>query len=141
MADYAPTASQVKLISGSKGSGTAGATITAGQWLYRDAYTQKLLLADANVTAAAAASVGVALNGASDGQEVDFAGPGSVVDYGAAAAVPAGKVLILSDTAGNATPHTDATTPATGEFGTVLAVGIGNNRILVICAASGVAAA
>lgn len=141
MADLAITASQVKHVSGPKGSGKAGATVTAGQGVYLDAYTQKVLLADANVSAAAAAMSGVALNGASDGQEVDYAMPGAIVDMGAGAAPAAGKIWIVSDAAGGWSPHTDVTTPAVGEFCTVGFVGIGNNRVLVIGAASGVAAA
>lgn len=50
-------------------NGIAGATITAGQWVYKDAATGKYLLADANsATEAARQARGVALNGAAINQ-------------------------------------------------------------------------
>lgn len=141
MADLSITAAQVKLVSGPKASGTSGATLTGGMGVYLDSYTKKLLGAIAT-SAAAAAAVGVLLTAAaSDGQEADYALPGAVVDMGAGAAPAAGKIWIVGASAGAWSPHTDATTPNTGEFCTVGILGIGNNRVLVICVASGVAAA
>lgn len=140
MADYTITATQVKHVSGPKGSGVLGETATRGMPIYLDATTGKLLKAVA--TSAAASDVeGLLLADGSDGSHVAYAKDGAVVDLGAGAAVPAGKILVLSGTAGGISPHTDATTPATGEFATTLGNGIGNNRVQLKFCATKVAAA
>src|SRR4051812_4215713 len=75
-----------------KRSGIAGATITAGQWVYEDSSaSNKFKLADADASLATAGVVGVALHGASDGQpltidtEDDDFTPGGTMSLSAAA--------------------------------------------------------
>ena len=68
MADLTITAANVALESGTQATGTAGATITQGQPLYKDSTdSNHLKPTDADV-AASAACVGIALSAASDGQ-------------------------------------------------------------------------
>lgn len=71
MADISVTASAVLAAADARVvKGTAGATITAGQAVYRDT-DRKFKLADANnASATVRAAVGIALNGASDGQPI-----------------------------------------------------------------------
>jgi hypothetical protein len=74
MADISITAaSVVPSTNAVKRTGTAGATITAGQLVYKDASdSNKIKLAD-NDASAAATVVGIALNGASSGQPITYA--------------------------------------------------------------------
>lgn len=80
MADISITAANV--VKGSNAvveAGTAGAAITAGQVVYKDAADGKYKLADADgATAAAKAPRGIALNGASDGQPLSIIRSGDV---------------------------------------------------------------
>lgn len=140
MADLSITATQVKRITGTPRWGTAAETITAGQPVYID--DGKLRPAVAT-SAYAADAVGVALNGGAVDQPIEYLllEQGAVIDLGAAAAAAAGKIYVVSGSAGGLSPHTDATTPATGEYATVVGVGIGNNRVALGKIASGVAAA
>ncbi len=87
--------------------GTAGASITAGQMVYLDATDNKYKLADANLSSAAAATVGVSLHAASNGQplRIQTSGP---ITIGATVAV--GTVYVLSGTAGGIAPAADLTT-------------------------------
>ncbi len=82
-------------------SGTAGATITAGQVVYLDeATTGQWLLADADSAAAAArgsGKIGIALNGAADGQPLKIQTDGDVT---IGATMTAGLDYYLSPTPG-----------------------------------------
>lgn len=109
MADIAITAASVlKSTSSVIEGGTAGATITAGQTVYKDASdSNKVKLADANASDATAACVGIALNGAASGQPISFATSGP---YTAGGTLTAGAVYVLSATAGAIAPVADLTT-------------------------------
>jgi hypothetical protein len=106
MADLSITAGNVLKTSGSVTNGIAGATITAGQSVYLDTTTNKWKLAQCDGTAAEAGSggIGVALNGASDGQplQVLTAGP-----YNPGATVTVGQTYVVPRTAGNIAPISD----------------------------------
>lgn len=114
------TASQVQPGSGvATKEGTAGATITAGQCLYLDSATDTLKLADANGTAAVATCVGIALNGASSGQPVEYQSVGSIT-LGAGASMTVGEIYLVSTTAGSIMPEADISTQ--NDYVTVLGV-------------------
>ena len=124
MADYAVTASQVLLISGSPIYAVAGGAVTAGDPVYLDPATGKYLRADANGTAtvAGASGGGLALSTAdADGSQLVVAGPGCVVNVGAGAAIIVGAVVVVSATAGKLAPTADITTA--GHFRTVVGIG------------------
>lgn len=111
MADISITAANV--IAGSnakKRAGIAGATITAGQIVYLDqASTGKWLLADADGASAAirgGETVGIALNGASDGQPIDVQTEGDITIGGT---LTAGTAYYLSDDPGGICPLADVT--------------------------------
>jgi hypothetical protein len=104
--------------------GIAGATITAGQVLYVDTAADNVLkLADADVLASAAVA-GIALNGAATGQPVEYveADP----DFTPGATTVAGTTYYLSTTAGAICPVGDL---ATGDFVTVLGIGLASNGL------------
>lgn len=106
MADISITAANV--VKGSNAvveAGTAGATITAGQVVYKDAADGKYKLADADsATAAAKAPRGIALNGASDGQPLSIIRSGDVT---IGATLTAGTAYYLSPTPGGIAPLAD----------------------------------
>ena len=101
----------------------AGATITAGQAVYEDSTDSgKVKPADANASAATAVCVGIALNGAANGQPVevnwdddDFT-PGATLSLSAAAD---SGVYVLSGTAGGIAPMDDL---ASGMYPVILMV-------------------
>lgn len=84
--------------------GIAGATITAGQVVYKDATTGKYGLADADGAAALKVPRGIALNGASDGQPLAIARSGDITIGGT---LTAGTAYYLSPTAGGIAPLAD----------------------------------
>lgn len=78
--------------------GTAGATITAGQVVYKDSSDGKYKVADADsATAAARDPRGIALNGASNGQPLAIIRKGDVT---IGATMVAGLAYYLSPTPG-----------------------------------------
>lgn len=86
----------------------AGATITAGQTVYKDATTGKYKLSDCDsATAADKDCDGIALNGASDGQPLSVVSKGTVTVGGT---LVAGTVYVASATAGGIAPLADLTT-------------------------------
>jgi hypothetical protein len=99
MADIVITAANV--VKGSNArteDGIAGATITAGQVVYKDDTTAKYLLADSNsATADARQGVGIALNGAALNQPIEVVTGGDVTVGGT---LTAGVAYYLSDTPG-----------------------------------------
>src|SRR6266496_1447543 len=105
MADLTITAANVASGTGSQTSdGTAGGTITQGDAIYQDATdSNKWKRADANLSAAAAAAIGIALNAAENGQPVRIQ-VGGEMNPGATLAV--GTVYVLSATAGKIAPST-----------------------------------
>lgn len=85
--------------------GIAGATITAGQVVYRDSTTGKYLKADNNGASAEIRTPrGIALNGASDNQPLAIARSGNLT---IGATLTAGVAYYLSDTAGGICPLAD----------------------------------
>ena len=118
MADLTVTAgSVIPATTARTRSGTAGATITAGQPLFEDSSDgHSLKPAQAN-TAARANAVGIALNGASDGQIVNYITEG---DLTAGATLVVGQIYAVSDAAaGGIAPYSDLTT---GDFVTILGI-------------------
>src|SRR5262245_22099519 len=102
MADLAVTPSQVQPGTGTQYDyfGLAGATITAGQIVYKDSTTtpaNKYKPADSDLSAAAATVYGMAMHGASDGQPLVVATSGEVI-LGAGAAPTAGTPYYASKT-------------------------------------------
>lgn len=120
MADYSVTASSVLASgTGTKVTGTAGATLTAGQSLYADASdSNKLKLADANASLATATLAGIALHGATSGQPITYCTADDDFTHGLSG-VAAGDIIILSATAGALAPAADL---ATGMFPVVAMV-------------------
>jgi hypothetical protein len=116
MADLTITAANV--IAGASATtrvGTAGAAITAGQAVYRDAADGKFKLADANSgTAAARSPKGIALHAAAAGQPLVIVTSGPVT---IGAALTAGVAYYQSSTPGGICPVADL---VTGAYPTVL---------------------
>lgn len=137
MADLSITAANVLAsISASRRTGTAGATITAGAALYRDAADGLLKLADNNgATAALAAVEGIALNGASTGQPVAYAAADP--DFTPGATLTAGEIYVLSATPGGIAPVADLA--ASGAYRTVLGVAKSTTKLALAPVAGGVA--
>lgn len=109
MADISVTATAVLAGAGARiANGKAGATIAAGQMVYKAAATSKYLLADADsATAEVAATTGMALNGASDGQPLAVCEQGDVTMN---AVLTAGSRYYLSSTPGAIEPEADLST-------------------------------
>lgn len=85
--------------------GTAGATITAGQLIYKDPADNKYKLVDCDsATAAARNPYGVALNGASNGQPLSVQRSG---DINLGATLTAGTTYYAAPTAGDIGPLGD----------------------------------
>ena len=108
MAEVSITAANVVPVAGySSTTGTAGATITAGQVVYRDAATSTLKLADSNASQAAANAVGIALHGASSGQPLIYQTAGDITIGGT---IAVGKIYVVgATTPGALAEHTDLT--------------------------------
>lgn len=117
---------------------TAGATITAGQVVYRDTSDNEYKLADADVQASTVAA-GIALNGASDGQPMTIQTEGDINPGGT---VRVGEVYIVSPTAGGiGESGTSGGTLdiSSGDFVTILGVGTATNNIALKINVSGAA--
>lgn len=141
MADVTITAANVLASNSAKRfKGVAGAAITAGQPVYRDATDgNSLKLADADASAAAAAVVGIALHGAADGQPLECAyedpdfTPGFTLDVTGAGAK---GVYGLSGTAGGVCPVADF---AAADFPTVLYVAKSSTKAVLKIMSGGAA--
>lgn len=112
MADLTITAANVIKGSNSRNEhGIAGETLTAGKAVYKDATTQKWMLADNDsATAAAKTAGGITLNGASLNQPVTVHTSGDIT---IGATLVAGGSYYLSSTAGGIMPAADL---ATGDY-------------------------
>lgn len=134
MADITTTAANVVAGSGAtREQGTAGAAITAGQWVYRDA-AGKYQLADSNSgTALARTPRGVALNGAAANQPLMIARGGEVTIGGT---LTAGVAYYLSDTPGGLCPVADV---GSGEYSCILGIAKSASVLDIAIKASGVA--
>jgi hypothetical protein len=97
---------------------TFGATITAGQAVYLDSSASTWKLADANLSAAAAAVAGIAMSGGAAGQ-AGIVCTGGTLDPGFT--VDPGAIYVLSGTAGGIAPAADL---AAGMYSTALMIGI-----------------
>lgn len=135
MADVTVTATSVVPDSGTQTlDAILGAAVTAGQTLYLDAADgNKAKLADANASAATAATKGIALNGGAIGQPVKLAiggtlNPGFTVGVGA--------VYVQSATPGGIAPVADL---AAGHFPVVLGIGVTASQLKLVMQAGGVA--
>lgn len=104
------------------GQGTAGATITAGQAVYRDSTDGLLKLADADAVDTADAA-GIALHGASSGQPLQYQ-YGGVINIGATVSV--GETYALSATPGGVCPEADL---MIGDYVSLLGVGVSASAI------------
>lgn len=105
MADLSITAANVIAAAGAITSvGVAGAAITAGDVVYRDASDDKYKLADADSLPAGVTKVYMALNGAADGQPITVLKSG---DVALGALLTAGSRYYLSGTAGGIAPEAD----------------------------------
>jgi hypothetical protein len=106
MTDISITAANVVAGTGSTiEAGTAGATITAGQVVYRDDADGKYKLADCDsATAAVRSPRGIALHGASNGQPLSILREGDITIGGT---MTAGVAYYLSPTPGGIAPVAD----------------------------------
>jgi hypothetical protein len=128
MADLSITATSVLKGTGAKTESLiAGAAITAGQSLYKDASdSNKAKLTDADsATAAARVFYGIALNGAASGQPV-VVQTGGIIAIGATVAV--GVAYYLSDTAGGICPFADL---ESGDYPTIIGIGVSTTAIKI----------
>lgn len=116
--DLSITAANVVAGSGSSVvQGIAGATVTAGQAVYRDPATGTWKLGDNNsATAAVRSPGGVALNGAASGQPLSVLREGPVT---IGATLTAGVAYYLGDTPGGICPVADL---ASGEYPTIIGI-------------------
>jgi hypothetical protein len=105
MADLTVTAASVLWTSGTKQTGVAGATVTAGQAVYLDSTTSTLKLAQSDGTAAEADAVGVALHAAGSGQPLVYASQGAVINIGAT--TTKATTYVVATTAGGIAPQAD----------------------------------
>jgi len=134
MADISITAANV--VAGSdavRESGTAGATVTAGQLVYLDTSDMKYKLADANGAAALRVPNGIALNGASNGQPLSVQKGGDITIGGT---MTAGIPYFLSDTPGGLCPLPDI---GTGEYSCIIGIAKSTSVLAVNIQPSGVA--
>lgn len=134
MADLTITAANV--VKGSDATieqGTAGATITAGQVVYKDA-NGKYQLADSNsATAAARSPRGIALNDASANQPMAILRSGDIT---IGATLTAGVAYYLSDTPGGICPVADV---GSGEYSVIIGIAESTSVLAVRIQESGVA--
>jgi hypothetical protein len=135
MADLTITASSVLKGTGAKTETLiAGAAVTAGQTLYKDASdSNKAKLYDADGAAALRAFYGIALNSAASGQPVVVLTEGPIT-IGATTAV--GVAYYGSDTPGGIT-GTFGDLEA-GDYPTIIGIGISTTQIYVKPIAAGV---
>lgn len=135
MADVSITAANVVAGSGARiVHGTANATVTAGQAVYYDSSTDRYGLADSNSgTAALRTPVGIALNGAANGQPLAVLLSGPVTIGGT---LTAGVAYYLSDTPGGICPVADV---GSGEYSSVLGIATSAAILDVDINSSGVA--
>lgn len=117
-------------------NGSAGASITAGQVVYKDSADGLWKLADNNsATAAVRTPQGIALNGAASGQPVRVLKSGNLTLN---AVLTAGVAYYLSDTPGGICPVGDL---ATGEYPAFIGIATSTTVLKVNITTSGVALA
>ena len=124
MSDLNITGSSVVRVSGTPKAGTAGASLTAGKLVYKDAADSKLKLADSNGSGTKEVA-GLVLAPADANQ------PASVLDEGVVTVgniLTAGVIYVASDTPGGIKPSADLTS---GETVTVVGVAISATQLYV----------
>lgn len=134
MADLTVTATSVLPGGGANTvSYPAGAAITAGQVVYKEASSGTVKLADCDsATAEVRSPLGVALNGAAIGQPVEVQTSGNItIGATVAASVP----YFLSPTAGGIAPLADV---LTGDYAVFLGFGISTTQIALRIVEAGV---
>ena len=134
MTDLVITAASVVAAAAAvKETGIAGATITAGQVVYRDASDSKFKLADGDsVTAAIRKPIGISLNGASASQPLAIVKSGDVT-FGAI--LTAGTAYYLGDDPGGISPVADL---ASGDDVVLIGIAISTTVLRVGIVISGV---
>ena len=115
--------------------GTSGATVLQGQPVYLDSSNQ-YVLADTDLSAAAAVVAGISLNSTTSGQPIDLIAGGTLTVGGSGVAV--GTVYVLSGAAGKIAPAVDL---ANGDFTTVLGIGLTSSTVKIGIIVGGVAKA
>jgi hypothetical protein len=135
MADLVITAANVAAGVGARTvTGTAGATITAGQVVYQDPADSRYKLADANSgTAAIRVPAGIALHGSLAGQPLTILVQGLIT---IGAAVSQGVAYYLSATPGGIAVAADM---VTGVYPTIMGIAVSATVIDVQIHQSGVA--
>jgi hypothetical protein len=115
-------------------NGTLGATVTAGQALYKLSTDNKWYLADNNsATAAVRQATGIALNGGGAGQPVRVLRSGLVT---IGATLTAGVTYYLSDTPGGICPIADV---GAGEYSCIIGIATSTSVLSVNIQYSGAA--
>ena len=114
----------------------AGETVTQGQTLYLKSSDNRLYKADADLSAEAALVVGLAANGASAGQPVDYVYEDDDLTVGATLTMA--NVYVASGNAGGIAPFADF---ANGDYLTVLLVPKSTTKAVLKLTAAGVVAA
>lgn len=134
MADLSITPADVISQSGSvRENGTGGATITAGNVVYKDSADSEYKLADADSTTAALRSPrGIALNGCADGQPLQIHREG---DINLGAVLTEGVSYYLSATAGGICPYDDL---VAGDYPVFIGIAKSTSILSVKFAESGV---
>lgn len=128
MADASQTPANVTWVSGVRPTVVkAGATVAAGQPVYRDTSDNEYKLGDAD-TDAASEIEGLSLSGGVDGRDMLLALPGSRINVGFTAT--AGTIYVLSTTAGGIAPWADL---AQGDFVCILFIGEGTAFATLLC--------
>ncbi len=131
MAAISITSANVVAAAGSSlGTGTAGATITAGDVVYLNTSTSNYELGDADVEASSVVA-GIALNGASASQPFDFIKSGTLT---VGSVATQGLAYYLSPTAG----QFDDSVPASSDYVVLLGIGLTSTTISINIHASGV---
>jgi len=127
MANFSITAANVQFPSTSRLTLVAGEAITAGQVIYKKSSDGKAYLAQCDGTPEEAVVEGVAINNAAAGQPVNYRNEGALTTGTAFTA--AGKLLLLSATAGSMMPAADL---ATGNKVSVVGVSTGTGTSMNI---------
>lgn len=115
--------------------GTAGATIVAGDVLYKDATDSDKLKPAVNSALASAAAVGVARNGGANGQPIRYQTGG---DNNPGGTVVIGETYYVSPQGGKFAPYADV---LSSDFRTTLGIGTTTSNIKLAISVGGIALA